>query len=612
MQIWKMREPASEVSENSIAKFADRCTTKITQSLLKNRSEIEYTIPQADTGISSVKNREYYQPAIDLIVSHLEKNLPILIYGDSDVDGITATVSLETLLIAACKNEDRIFSIIPDRIARGYGMKQEDIIEYTGAIDSDPTHWLIVTVDCGTNDVEPVKILKDIGYNVLITDHHLSEGGMPEEVIICNPKVTMPEDNEEYGQSGCYVAAKVGFGVLERLCLSMRSIVRLVDPLVALSILSDQIVITDLSRKQFVLGINILQSSTPEQFPGLFALLDESYWQPGSPITSTLLGFSIIPKLNSAGRCNQPQIAYQLLSNRQSLHFTHPVPDMKSVYEEKLKLVMALKNLNSSRKIYESQLIDTFVSIIETSKQKNSDEYKDCIILHKEDGKLGVLGIVAARLMEAYKVPVLILATDNEEMKGSGRAPDGYDLYALLKACDTLTNSGGHKVAAGLSLKPEKYEDFKKQFKEKLKEHPKVDVELLIDYEAKIHELYDSRVPMTTSMLEPFGNGNPNPTFLLRQVKCIGSWDRGESAYIILVDEETNCSIVANKFRPMFNRTRLIGRLMDIVVQQSHMFFGNLDCTEYKIVDMHVVEDKLKDAQDDFKESVANEINGKK
>ena len=174
MQIWKMREPASEVSENSIAKFADRCTTKITQSLLKNRSEIEYTIPQADTGISSVKNREYYQPAIDLIVSHLEKNLPILIYGDSDVDGITATVSLETLLIAACKNEDRIFSIIPDRIARGYGMKQEDIIEYTGAIDSDPTHWLIVTVDCGTNDVEPVKILKDIGYNVLITDHHLS------------------------------------------------------------------------------------------------------------------------------------------------------------------------------------------------------------------------------------------------------------------------------------------------------------------------------------------------------------------------------------------------------------------------------------------------------
>lgn len=603
--VWKIRPETEIIPDNSISKLVDMCSTTLTTNLLKRRGNIELTIPSPMSGISSKKYREYYQPAIDKIVAHLKSGNPVLIYADCDVDGITAGVCMELLLISACANKSQISILAPDRISRGYGIKVNDITELTAVTEADNSKWLIVTVDCGTNDVEEVKALKALGYEIVITDHHLSEGEMPEDVILCNNKLIMPETIPEYGQSGCYVAAKVGCAVLEELNPLQRNAIHLADPLVALSILSDQIVIDSLAREQFNLGMRVLQSSDMSEFPGLLALLTDSYWKPGVPLTSTYLSFSIIPKLNSAGRCGKPNVAYQLLSYRNLLMEDIDEIKLKEIMTDKVKLVLALTSMNNDRKDYEARLLDEFLQEITDAKKANDDSYDKCLIMYKPEARIGVLGIVAARLTEIYKVPTLVLTFKDGEIKGSGRAPDGYDLHQLLKASESLlTGCGGHKVAAGLSLLPEKLNDFKKLFSENVTKHAKVNVELAIDAECTIHELYDSRLGMTTTLLEPFGNGNTLPTFLIKGVKCISSWERGQSVYLCILDEKTNNSMVISKFRARFDRFKLQNATLDVVVSLANMYFGGYTCAEYRLVDMKVTYDSGVKAHNDLCEDL--------
>ncbi|MEL7833033.1 single-stranded-DNA-specific exonuclease RecJ [Fodinibius sp. Rm-B-1B1-1] len=418
----------------------------------------------------------------------------ILIYGDYDVDGTTSTAILYIFLKEFGVDVD---FYIPHRFKEGYGINEEGI-QY--AIDTQAD--LIVSVDCGITAVKETEQAKEHGIDVIICDHHNVGDRIPDAVAVLDPK----REDCEYpfeGLSGAGVGFKLIQGTIKKLGLADKLAYKLLD-LVAISIASDIVPIVDENR---ILMREGLKRINEQPRVGIKALTDLINLSIGSISTSNIV-FSIGPRINAAGRMGDATKAVQLLISET------PAEAESRAHE--------LESINIARRDKDSETMEEAKAMVD--KDYNLDKISS-MVLHQPDWHLGVIGIVASRLVDTYGRPAVMLSTIDGKIKGSARSIDGFNIYEAFKECeDLLEQFGGHEYAAGLTIAKENLEEFRQRINDIAAERlSKEDFkpELNIDSELDLSDV-DLRFWKLLSQFEPFGPGNLRPIFVSRDVEVVG------------------------------------------------------------------------------------------
>ncbi|MCX7695155.1 MAG: single-stranded-DNA-specific exonuclease RecJ [Caloramator sp.] len=422
---------------------------------------------------------------IDLAIKKREK---IVIYGDYDVDGITST---SILMRAFRKLGVDVSFYIPDRLNEGYGINK-DAIDYIKQLATD----LIITVDCGITAVEEVEYVKQLGMDIIITDHHECKEVIPDTYVI-NPKrqdCTYPNKN----LAGCGVAFKLVQALWMKYNLS--GFEELLD-LCAIGTIADIVEITGENRIIVSQGIKKLQHSEKCGIKALKSVAGIS------DVTSYGIAFQIAPRINAVGRLSDARIAVELFTTTDE--------------DKAMQIAKYLDQENRSRQKIEEEILNESLIMI----QNKFDLTKDrVIVLSSPFWHVGVVGIVASRLVERFHRPVILLCEDKEGMcKGSGRSIEGFNLFEnLLKCDDILVKFGGHELAAGLTVEKSKIDELIRRLNEYAKE---MDVEmflpkLYIDLEMSTEDI-TFETAEEIKKLEPYGFGNPSPIFYMENLKVV-------------------------------------------------------------------------------------------
>ncbi len=433
------------------------------------------------------------------ILDGLSRAERMLIYGDYDVDG-TTSVSLLQLFLSDLGFEFEVY--VPDRFSEGYGISFEGI-QYA----EDTRCTLIIALDCGTKSVEKIRFAKDKGIDVIVVDHHQPGGEMPPCYAMLNPmqaECGYPDKT----LSACALTMKLCQGLCQRLPAEIADRLPIdYDPftqysdLVALSIACDIVPLNGENRMMLHFGLEKLRSNP---LPGIAALkaLDDS----GRVWSVSDMVFYLGPRINSAGRLQHATEAVGLLTGR----------------AERLDAVAAsLDVYNEERKVLDKEI--TELAMAQIAEEELELKRMSTVLCDARWSK-GVIGIVASRLIERHHRPTILLTKSGEYLVGSGRSVPGFDLHAAIEACAThLVQYGGHKYAAGLTLREEDYLPFREAFeeyvRENISEYSKV-AELLIDAEIGLDEI-DERFIRLLRRMAPFGPANPEPNFVARGVKVM-------------------------------------------------------------------------------------------
>lgn len=418
----------------------------------------------------------------------------ILIYGDYDVDG---TTSVSVLYIFLKEFGVDVDFYIPHRFKEGYGINEEGI-QYAIDIDAD----LIVSVDCGITAVEETEHAKEHGIDLIICDHHNVGDVIPDAVAVLDPKrkdCNYPFD----GLSGAGVGFKLLQGTVKKLGLSEQVAFKLLD-LVAISIASDIVPIEDENRILMRAGLE--QINTAPRI-GIKALLELINLEIGSISTSNIV-FSIGPRINAAGRMGDATKAVQLL-------ISDTPAEAKSRAHE-------LESINVARRDKDTETMEEAKAMVD---EKYDLDKISSMVLHQPDWHLGVIGIVASRLVDAYGRPAIMLSTVDGKIKGSARSIDGFNIYEAFKECeDLLEQFGGHEYAAGLTIDKENLEEFRRRIDEIAENNLTEEdfkPELKIACDLDLNDV-DMRFWKLLSQFEPFGPGNMRPIFVTKNVRVVG------------------------------------------------------------------------------------------
>jgi single-stranded-DNA-specific exonuclease len=430
------------------------------------------------------------QKAVDRIFQAVDKGEQVLVYGDYDVDGVTSVALMRTVL-DAYGVAGGVF--IPKRGEEGYGLSDaaiDNLLEEHGKPD------LIITVDCGTASLDEISKLNALGVDVIVVDHHeMSARGCPECVAVVNPKL---------GEGFHYLCAagvvfKLAHALLKKRRIDGFDLRDYID-MVAVATVADIVPLVDENRLLVRHGLKRL----PETDNVGLKALQEVAGLNGN-VSSMDVGFRIGPRINAAGRMDKPEDALALLCEHSD--------------GSARRLAELLDEYNRQRQTYEKQIRDEAMKMV----TEQCDPVNDpVIVLGSREWHPGVVGIVASRLMRQFYKPTFIVAIDEEGVgKGSGRSVEGVSLVGAIQACpEDLIAGGGHDMAAGLSIREEKIEDFRKNFAQyvldttsKEQRAPRMHVDAEIDFEELSLEFMDSY-----DLLQPFGSQNPQPVFMSRGV----------------------------------------------------------------------------------------------
>lgn len=423
----------------------------------------------------------------------LMSNEKIVIYGDYDVDGITAT---SLLYIVFNKLGAQVDFFLPNRLVEGYGLSRDGIDEAHKMGVS-----LIVTVDTGINAIEEVAYANSLGIDVIITDHHEPREILPNAAAIINPKQPQCEFNEEL--SGVGVAFKFAQALYKTLAQDEKDLQEHLD-LVALGTAADIVPLVGENRILTRFGIPQISRTTK---PGLKSLTFVSGLM-GKKISTGQVVFVLAPRINAIGRLGDAKDAIRLLSTR----------DEKMASE----IARKLEDDNRRRKRIDEDTLQEALAQMEEIVDLVNDR---AIVLAGEDWHQGVIGIVASRLVEKYHLPTVMISITNGEGKGSARSIPGFHLCDALKQCEhLLLQYGGHKYAAGLSIAPENIEEFRRKFMEVSKvelSDDDIQPKLKIDLELELSEISHGFME-TLERFAPFGPQNMRPVFLTRNCEILG------------------------------------------------------------------------------------------
>lgn len=434
--------------------------------------------------------------ATQRIIDALLTGERILIYGDYDVDG-TTSVSLLQLFFKDLGFDFEAY--VPDRFSEGYGISFEGI-QYAKASNCK----LVIALDCGTKAIDKIRFAVAQAIEVIVVDHHQPGAELPPCTAMLNPLqagCTYPDKT----LSACALTMKLCQALHASLPASLRA--RLpagYDPfanycdLVGLSIACDIVPLRDENRTMLHFGIEKLRNNP---LPGIAALkaLDTN----SREWTVSDLVFYLGPRINSAGRLQHATAAVSLLSGS--------APSLSAIAEE-------LDSVNEERKVLDKEITQLALEQIRVDERVAP---RASTVLYDPDWNKGVIGIVASRLIENYHRPTILLTKSGDYLVGSGRSVPGFDLHAAIEACSThLVQFGGHKYAAGLTLKPDDFEQFKHSFEDyvrtKITDESR-NAELWIDAPLQLAQL-DQRFMRLLRRLAPFGPGNGEPNFLVEKV----------------------------------------------------------------------------------------------
>ncbi|WP_298766947.1 single-stranded-DNA-specific exonuclease RecJ [uncultured Polaribacter sp.] len=451
--------------------------------------------------------KKYFRPSLkdihdpflmkdmDLAVTRIEKaitnNENILIYGDYDVDGTTAVSLVTSYLKTIYKN---IATYIPDRYAEGYG------ISYIGidfAHDNDFS--LIIALDCGIKAIEKVAYAKEKNIDFIICDHHKPGKDIPKATAVLNAKqedCTYPFDE----LCGC----GVGFKLIQALGVSRKQSIEHFVPyldLVATAIAADIVPMNGENRVLAYYGLQVINKNPRN---GIKAIIHQVHKK---ELTITDVVFIIAPRINAAGRMKHGNYAVELLTEMD--------------FDSAVEFSAAIEIFNADRKDLDKKITnEALIQIID-----HKEEEKFTSVVYREDWHKGVIGIVASRLIEKYYRPTLVFTKSGNKLAASARSVKGFDVYNALLACEEFIEQfGGHKYAAGLTLLPENYENFKNKFEEVVSKTidkklltPEISIDATLDFSEITPKFF-----RIIQQMAPFGPMNMKPTFTTTCVRDNG------------------------------------------------------------------------------------------
>ena len=432
---------------------------------------------------------------MDLAVRRIEEAISndesILIYGDYDVDGTTSVSLLYSYLSILTP---KIATYIPDRYDEGYGVSLKGI-----DFAEDNGFSLVIALDCGIKALNQVAYAKEKNIDFIICDHHKPGEKLPDASAILNAK---RKDCEYPFKELC--GCGVGFKLIQALASKKDTPIEELVPyldLVATAIAADIVPIVDENRVLTYFGLQVI-NERPRN--GIKALLHQVK---KTELTITDVVFIIAPRINAAGRIKHGNAAVELL--------------IESNYEDALSYAQEIESFNVNRRELDTKITEEALYQI----RKNKEEDRFTTVVYDKNWHKGVIGIVASRLTETYYRPTLVFTKSGDKLAASARSVKGFDVYNALQACEEhLIQFGGHKYAAGLTLKPENYEAFKSKFEAVVQ--TSIDPELLepeitIDTELEFTEI-TPKFFRILKQLAPFGPQNMKPVFVSRNVRDNG------------------------------------------------------------------------------------------
>lgn len=438
----------------------------------------------------------------------------ILIYGDYDVDGVTAVALVYKFLLQYYSNIDYY---IPDRNDEGYGVSLRGInyAEETGV-------KLIIVLDCGIKAIKEVKYAKERGIDFIICDHHVPDDELPPAVAILNAK--RADATYPYGDlSGCGVGFKLIQAFAKNNGIPFSELIPLLD-LCAVSIASDIVPIMGENR---ILAYHGLRQLNQSPCVGLKAII-EICGLDGKEITLSDVIYKIGPRLNASGRIGNGSASVELLIAKEA--------------EQAQQKAAQINHYNEQRKDLDKVMTEQANQIVASLVHKSDHK---AIVIYNEEWHKGIIGIVASRLTEIFFRPAVVLTRDGDVAVGSARSVAGFDIYKAIESCrDILENFGGHTYASGLTLKTENVAEFKRRFEEYVDNNilpeqtaATLEIDAMLDFQDITRKFFNE-----LKRFQPYGPNNTKPRFCTRNV-----YDYGTSKVVGRNQEHIKLELVDNK-----------------------------------------------------------------
>ncbi len=434
------------------------------------------------------------EKSVHRVLQNIRSGNPIMVFGDYDVDGTTGAASL---YIALNTFGADVTYYIPDRDKEGYGLSTKGIdVAKDNGID------LIITCDCGINAFDQVNYANEKGINIIITDHHTTDERLPDAYAVLNPK----RSDCEYPFKGL-CGGGVAFKLITALAIKLNipfSEIEEILPLITLGTAADIVPMKDENRIIVDHGLKMLSSI---KRPGLKVLLELAGLK--NNVSVGQLVFGIAPRINAAGRLGDANRAVECMVTND---------------EHRAKiLAKELDEENKRRQAIQQQVVD------EAFHKVNSEadlKHENALVLADHGWHHGVVGIVASRVREEFHRPTVIISMENGTGKGSARSVNGFDLYLALSECkEHLDGFGGHPMAAGLSVRSEKLDDFRNSFIEVANEwinEDQLEPTITLDSEISLKDI-TPRFMDFLDKLSPYGPGNMRPKFALMNCEVTGT-----------------------------------------------------------------------------------------
>ena len=554
---WQIYETDSQKVQELIDKYN---LNLLLATILVNRNILE--TENLDKFLKPTRN-DFHDPflmpdmeiAVERILKAIENKEKIIIYGDYDADGITSITVLKSFFKDIGVD---VFSYIPNRLEEGYGLNKPAVKKIV-----DDKYNLMITVDCGISAIEEIDYANSLGIETIVTDHHEVGEKLPNALAIVDAK---RKDN----MYPCRDLAGVGvvFKLIQALSIKLNlkeeSYLKYLD-IVCIGTISDIVPLVDENRVIAKLGLMLVNQT---KNLGLKSLLMSSGYK---KIDSTTISFGVAPRINACGRMGHAEEALKLfLSN-----------NLNEVQE----LTKKLNDYNVKRQDIEKRIYEEAVKQIE---ERNLNK-NNTIIVAGENWHHGVIGIVASKITEMYFKPSILLCNEEDESKGSGRSIPGFDLHdALMKCLDHIEKFGGHSMAIGITIKKSELEQFSQSLENVAKEEHTEEIVPIVQIDAKI-SLSDINKEMVESLnqLEPFGEGNKMPIFVIKNLKIDSIRALTEGKHLKLTLREGNNMVNAIGFNMgSLAEEYKIGDKIDVAGMLEINSFNGVDSVQINLKDI--------------------------
>lgn len=555
---WKIYE----VDEKKVEEISSRYNlNKLISTILANRN---ITTEEEIRLFLSPTRKDFHNPflitdmekSVERIIKAIENKEKVTIYGDYDVDGITSITVLKSFL------KDRgleTSQYIPNRLNEGYGLNN-NAIEKIKQQGCD----LMITVDCGISAINEINYASSLGIETIITDHHEPGNEIPKAfAVIDNKRKDSKYPFRELAGVGVVFKLIQAIGI--KLGLKEEEYLKYLD-IVCVGTISDIVPLVDENRVIAKLGLMLIRQT---RNIGLKSIIDTSGY---TKIDSNSISFGIAPRINACGRMGKAEDALELFLSKN--------------YNEVSELAKKLNDYNKLRQDTEKEIYENAIKQIE----ENELDKNNSIIVGGHNWHHGVIGIVSSKITEMYFKPSILLSFEEDGIgTGSGRSIPGFDLHeALTKCLDSVEKFGGHSMAVGLTVKKEKFEEFKKEFEQIATNSnvseiiPVINIDAKIDFSAINKDMVES-----LKQLEPFGEGNKMPVFVFKNLKIDSIRALSEGKHLKLTLKEGNTVVNAIGFNiGNLADEYIIGDKIDVVGVLEVNNFNGVESLQINIKDI--------------------------